>query len=244
MRTPRACHPSPLRSKLRWLTAGTGLAAAVYGAYVGTAWSRYGRARQPAADEVDPLLDRFMPEYEVVERHHVRVAAPPGITLAAASEMNLLESRMVGAIFRGRAMILGGRPDDSTQPHGLLALVQSLGWTVLLEVPDHELVLGCATKPWEPSPTFRGLPPEAFAAFAEPGYVKIAWTLRADSDGPRASIFRSETRAIATDRSARARFRLYWSCLSPGIILIRRLMLKPLKAEAERRAAAMNTART
>lgn len=244
MGTRRPCDHSALRSGLRWLTAGAGLAAAVYGAYVGTAWSRYGRARRPAADAVDPLLDRFMPEYEVVERHHVRVAAPPGITLAAASEMNLLESRMVGAIFRGRALILGGRPDDSTRPHGLLALVQSLGWTVLLEVPDHEVVLGCVTKPWEPSPTFRGLPPEAFVAFAEPGYVKIAWTLRVDPDGPAASIFRSETRAIATDRSARARFRLYWSCLSPGIILIRRLMLEPLKAEAERRAAALNTART
>ena len=103
------------------------------------------------------------------------------------------------------------------------------------------MVVGAVTKPWEPNPTFRGVPAEAFAAFAEPGYVKIAWTLRADPDGLTASIFRSETRAIATDPSARARFRLYWSCLSPGIILIRRLMLGQLKAEAERRVARAGT---
>jgi hypothetical protein len=205
-------------------------------AHVATAWSRYGHPPRPADDEADPLLDRFMPEYEVVERHHIRVAAPPAVTLAAAREMDLLESRIVRLIFKGRELMMGAAPDDAMRPRGLLALVQSLGWVVLAELPGREVVVGCATQPWEPNPRFRGVPPGAFAAFAEPGYVKIAWTLRADPDGASDSIFRSETRAIATDAAARARFRPYWSCLSPGIILIRRLMRGPLRAEAERRA--------
>ena len=233
---------SHLRSGLRWLTAGAGLAAAGYVIYVGAAWSRYGHVRRPAENEADPLLDRFMPQYDVVERHHVRIAAPPTITLAAAREMDLLESRIVRAIFKGRELILGATPQDHVRPRGLLALVQSLGWVVLAELPEREVVVGAVTKPWEPNPTFRGVPAEAFAAFTEPGYVKIAWTLRVDPDGPSASIFRSETRAIATDSSAHARFRLYWSCLSPGIILIRRLMLGPLKADAERRVPRPGTA--
>lgn len=228
---------SHLRSGLGWLTAGTGLAAAVYAAHVGTAWSRYGHVPRPADAEADPLLDRFMPDYEIAERHHARIAAPPAITLAAAREMDLLGNRIVRAIFKGRELILGAAPDDTLRPRGLLALVQSLGWIVLLDVPGREVIVGCVTKPWEPHPTFRGVPPEAFAAFAEPGYVKIAWTLRADPDGASASVFRSETRALATDPASRARFRLYWSFLSPGIILIRRLMLRPLKADAELRAA-------
>ncbi|HET9489256.1 MAG TPA: hypothetical protein VFR64_05850 [Methylomirabilota bacterium] len=176
-----------------------------------------------------------MPEYEVVERHHVLIAAPAAVTFAAAREMDLLQSRIVRLIFKSRELILGATPDEHVRPRGLLALVQSLGWVVLDELPGRAVVVGAVTKPWEPNPTFRGVPAEAFAAFAEPGYVKIAWTLRADPDGPAASIFRGETRAIATDPAARARFRLYWSCLSPGIILIRRLMLGPLKVEAERR---------
>lgn len=225
-----------VRSGLRWLAAGTGLAAAVYGIHVGTVWLRYGRVAPPTDSDVDPLLERFMPEYEVVERHHVCVAAPPAVTLAVAGEMDLLDSRIVRAIFRGRALILGASPDDAVRPRGLLALMQSLGWVILAEVPGREVVVGAVTRPWEPNPTFRGVPAERFGTFAEPGYVKIAWTLRADPDGPSASTFRSETRAIATDPGARARFRLYWSCLSPGIVLIRRLMLRPLKAEAERRA--------
>jgi hypothetical protein len=75
-----------------------------------------------------------------------------------------------------------------------------------------------------------------FAAFDEPGYVKIAWTLRADPAGT-GSVFRTETRAVATDAVARARFRRYWLFLSPGIRLIRRLAAGPIKAAAERAQA-------
>jgi hypothetical protein len=110
---------------------------------------------------------------------------------------------------------------------------------VLAEIPDREIVVGAVTKPWEPNVVFHALPPGEFAAFREPGYVKIVWTLRADPDGPGASVFRTETRALATDAIARGKFRIYWACFSPGIALIRRLSLGPLRREAERRAAAM-----
>jgi hypothetical protein len=112
----------------------------------------------------------------------------------------------------------------------------SLGWGLLGEVPGREIVVGAVTKPWEPNVVFKALPPAAFAGFSEPGHVKIVWSLRADPDGAGRSIFRTETRAIATDPVARTRFRRYWSFASPGIGLIRRLLLPPLKAEAEGRA--------
>jgi hypothetical protein len=82
---------------------------------------------------------------------------------------------------------------------------------------------------------FRPLPADEFVAFNEPDYVKIVWTLRADGIGANAPIFRTETRAVATDAAARAEFRRYWSFLSPGIIVIRWVSLRPLKAGAERR---------
>jgi hypothetical protein len=113
--------------------------------------------------------------------------------------------------------------------------MQSLGWGVLAAVPGREIVVGAVTRPWEANVTFRALPPDQFATFSEPGYVKIAWTLRAEPIGPTESIFRTETRAIATDPAARAKFRRYWSFLSPGIIVIRWAMLRPLKRDAEQR---------
>jgi hypothetical protein len=48
-------------------------------------------------------------------------------------------------------------------------------------------------------------------------------------------VFRTETRAVATDPGARKKFRLYWSIFSPGILLIRSAMVAALKVEAERR---------
>lgn len=207
-----------------------------YATVVGTTWSRYGHVPSASPDERDPLLDRFMPEYEVAERHHVRVTAPPAITLAAAADTDLQRSRIVRAIFKAREMVLGTEPDAATRPKGLLAQTTSLGWRVLGETPGREIVVGAVTQPWLPNVVFRGLEPEEFRAFHEPGYVKIVWTLRADPVGESESMFHTETRVMTTDSTARMKFRWYWARFSPGIVLIRRVMLGLLKTEAERRA--------
>jgi hypothetical protein len=188
------------------------------------------------------LLDRFMPVYDVVERHRICVAAPPRITLMAARDQDLLRLPLVRAIFKTREIVMGATPDDDSVPHGLLAATTALGWGVLADVPDREIVVGAVTRPWEANVTFRTVPPGEFADFVEPGFVKIVWTLRADPVSDDASIFRTETRAVATDATARARFRRYWAFASPGIAVIRQLSLGPLKREAERRAKVMTRA--
>jgi hypothetical protein len=210
--------------------------AAAYGSYVGITWYRYGHMSSSNPNEHDPLLDRFIPAYDVVERHQIRIAAPAAMTLAAARETDLQGSGFVRTIIKARELILGATPDDQPRPRGLLAEMQSLGWGMLAEIPGREVVVGSVTKPWEANVTFRALPPDQFAAFSDPGYVKIAWTLRADPITANESLFRTETRAIATDARARATFRRYWSFLSPGIIVIRWAVLGLVKSEAERRA--------
>jgi hypothetical protein len=225
-----------MRSALKWATGGLGLAAGAYVGYAAITWLRYGHPAPARADDADSLFDRLMPVYDVVERHHVDVAAPGDITFAAAGEQDLMALPIVRAIFKAREVVLGSEPDATTHPRGLLALTTSIGWGVLAEVPGREVVMGAVTQPWKANVVFRPLPPDEFVAFDEPDYVKIAWTLRADPIGADASVFRTETRAVATDAAARAKFRRYWSLLSPGILLIRRASLEPLRAEAERRA--------
>ena len=226
-----------------WLMAGAGAAAGAYLAWAGVTWCRYGRVPRADGDERDELLDAFMPAFDVVERHHIRVAAPPAITFEAAGQQDLLGLPLVRLIITAREIALGATRDDRVQPRGLLAAVRSLGWGALAEVPGREIIMGAVTKPWEANVTFHALAPREFAAFDEPGFVKIAWALRADPAGDDASVFRTETRAVATDAVARARFRRYWAFASPGIALIRRLSLRPLKREAERRYAAAATSR-
>jgi hypothetical protein len=221
------------------IAGAAALALAGYAVYAGTAWTRFGHAtRARRKDEEDLLLDRFMPLYDVVERHHIHVAAPAAFTLGVARDMNLLDSCVVRAVFRGREVMLGSAPppEGVALPPGLVAAALRIGWGVLSDEAGHEIVLGAVTKPWEPNPVFRDLLPRDFAPFAEPDHVKIAWTLRADALEDGTSIFRTETRAVATDVDAREKFRRYWALTSPGIALIRRMMLEPVKAEAERRA--------
>lgn len=225
-----------LTRAIRWTAGGLGLVAMGYATALATAWYRYGHVTSVPPDERDPLLEQFMPEYDVAERHQVRVAAPAAITLSAASHTDLEQSRLVRAIFRARELVLGAEPDGATRPKGLLAQTTSLGWRVLAETPGHEIVVGAVTQPWLPDVVFRGLAPEDFRTFHEPGYVKIVWTLRADPVGASESIFRTETRVTTTDPTARAKFRWYWARFSPGIVLIRRVALGLLKTEAERRA--------
>jgi hypothetical protein len=234
-----------VRAALRWSAAVIGLVAGSYAAYVGVAWSRYGhtrRARDP--EDQDELLDRFMPDYEVRGSHQAQVSAPAAITLAAARDMDLLGMPVVRAIVRGRELVLGSTPDDQPRPRGLLREMQALGWGVLAEVSDREIVMGAVTQPWKADVVFRALPPNEFSTFDEPGYVKIVWTLRADRLGAADSLFRTETRAVATDPKARAKFRWYWSFFSPGMALIRWVSLAPLKREAQRRAEQVHEAGT
>lgn len=212
-----------------------GAAAASYAGFAGSAWLRYGRPSHPAADEIDPVLDAFMPEYEVAERHRVFVHAPVEVTFGALMDLDLDESLLVRAIFKGREVLLRARPAEGL-PRGLVALTKSLGWGVLAELPGQEIVMGAVTRPWEANVVFRSIPSGQFAAFDEPGYVKIVWTLRADANGPLASVARSETRVLATDASARRRFRWYWARFSAGIVLIRKVSLQLVKKSAERRA--------
>ena len=224
------------RGLIRRMAIAAGAFGVAYSSYVVWAWLGYGTPCRGRGDEEDELLDRFMPRYDVVERHTLYVHAPAEVTLAAACEMRLDESRIVRAVFRGREILLGAAPSAPQAPRGLVAQMKTLGWGNLAELPGRELVMGAITQPWVADAKFRAISPEAFAAFREGGYVKIAWTLRATPITANTSIFRTETRALAYGPRARSKFRMYWAFLSPGIILIRRAMLGPLRREAERRA--------
>ena len=225
--------------RLEWGVGGAaallGVAAAAYAGFAATTWMRYGRTEAPAADEADPLLDMFMPVYDIAERHHVKVAAPADVTFGALMDMDLEDSALIRAIFTGRELLMGAEPDSTLKGRSLVETTKALGWVVLAEVPGHEIVMGAVTRPWEPNVVFRGIPAEHFAAFDEPDYVKIVWTLRADGLSPMRSIARTETRAVATNAAARRKFRWYWARFSAGIILIREMSLCLVRKEAERR---------
>jgi hypothetical protein len=217
---------------------GAGMAIAAGGALLGwpawaaVTWARYGHPRRPFRR--DRLADRFLPAYEAVERHEARVAAPAALTFAATRAIGLQRSGLVRAIIHGRERLLRVRGESVWPPGGLAAQMRSWGWAVLAEEKGREVVLGTVTQPWRGDVRFRTLTPDAFVAFDEPGYVKILSVIAVEPVGAAASIVRTETRVATTDAVARARFRRYWAVFSPGIVLIRRALLRLVRREAER----------
>jgi hypothetical protein len=222
----------------RGLAVGAAMAATGYAALIVLGRWRYGNVEGFAQNAEDSLLDRYIPKPEVVEHHQIAIDAPADVVMAAAKEMEVLDSPLIRMVFRIRELALGGEPDTRPHPTALLEQMQSIGWVVLAEKAGREIVFGSVTQPWQAKPVFRSIPPDQFKDFSEPGYVKIAWTLRADPVDASHSIFQTDTRVCTTDETARKRFRSYWSFVSPGVELIRFAMLRPLKRAAESRVRA------
>jgi hypothetical protein len=180
-------------------------------------------------------MDRFLPQYDVSERHETRVKAPAPVTYAAARNVDLQRSPLVRAIFESRKILLRSRGAELAR-RPFLDQVRGMGWGLLAEVPGRAMVFGAVTRPWESTVKFHPLPPGQFTAFHRPGWAKIVWTLEVDPAGAERSLFRTQTRVATTDPTARKRFRKYWATMSPGILLIRQQVLGLVRGDAERRA--------
>ena len=89
------------RSGGKWGAVALGVGAASYAGYVGLTWLRYGHTAPPRGRQADPLLDRFMPVYDIVERHRIYVAAPAAVTLNTAPSWTC-NSRCCPRHFKGR----------------------------------------------------------------------------------------------------------------------------------------------
>lgn len=223
------------KTQRRWIAFAISVAVLVvpvgWAAYAAMTWLRFGHTERRATNDV--VMERYIPRYDIAEVHRIRVAAPPAAVYAAAMALDLKRSPVVSGIFRSRELMLRARPD----PRPSLPITRELvaiGWGPLEDVPGHHITFGAVTQPWKPNVTFRALKPRDFARFDSAGFVKIVVTFAVDSIGPRDAVFRTETRAVATDADSHSRFRRYWSVFSPGILIIRREALRMVKRDAER----------
>lgn len=180
-------------------------------------------------------IEEFLPTAEISESHETVVAAPASVVFETARSLDLHSVPGIREIFRLREKLLGSSRLPQDRPSGIVAETLALGWGKLAERPGRELVMGSVTQPWKADVVFTAVDPSLFPSFAEPGFVKIAWTLEAEPIDETHSRFRTQTRVQATDEAARRKFRRYWRKLGVGILLIRWLTLFAVRREAERR---------
>ncbi len=165
-------------------------------------------------------LDRVMPAWHFSERHAIDVDAPPERALAAACEVRLRDIPAAWALLiaRGLATNVGDRT--------FVGLMQRGGFVVAADEPGRELVLVGVGRPWRLTERLRrGVDP---VTFAEPGWARMAMTLRAE---PGRLV--TETRVLLTDEASRRAFRRYWLVVRPLSGLTRRLLLRAARRAAE-----------
>ena len=158
------------------------LPGAAWAGYAALQWLRYPPG--PCLPREETPLAPFLPEPEVEGRVAVWIAAPPTAVMAVLRSLELQKLPAIRALFALRARLMGG--GTARRPAGegpFVVRMQQLGWRLLSEDPERYVVFGTVTESWKADVAFRPLAPAGFVAFAEPGYVKIAWTFRAEPSG-------------------------------------------------------------
>ncbi len=182
----------------------------------------------------DQRLDRFLPEYQFSEVHEARVRAPVEAVVKAIREVSLADMPAAVALLRIRAAAGGrfrGSPPDA-RPLLDAMLQPGSGFLALDTADPGELVYGMVGFVHKPKPPVTT--PEQFAAFTEPGGIRVAFNLRAVPLGDGAVRLSTETRCLANGDEARRTFARYWRIIYPGSSIIRRVWLDAIIARAER----------
>jgi hypothetical protein len=160
-------------------------------------------------------LDRWLPEFDVRERHERALPVSPERALELALDLPAAPDFVVRALLRLRGLRTDSRIGEFFAAQGFEPL----------ERTATTFVVGVVATPWRP----RG----GLGRFGEPrpGTVRIVADFRAvgRSGG---CVLSTETRVAAFDPAARRAFRRYWLAIGPFSKLIRRRWL----AAAARRA--------
>lgn len=192
------------------------------------------------------LIDEFLPTYDAGVVHADVFPAPPAQCYLAARELDLFRTPLIRTLIGIRALPQRAastlRKREATCAHDTSSRtfrfsdMVDLGWISLGETPGVELVLGQVGRPWKGITVSPHLPttPEQFKRFKEPGFAKIAASIRVDPYGNHSSILTMATRVALTDDASRRRFRRYWLIIGPFSSLIRRTALRLLATELRR----------
>jgi len=168
-----------------------------------------------------PLIDEWLPQFDVGERHEIVLPVTPERALELALGLPAAPDRTVRALFAARGMVARGETIER--------FFAAHRFVVLDRTPT-EWVVGAVGAVWRPR---GGLVPFADAAAwraAEvPGTIKAAADFRTERV-PGGSRLTTETRVRAGDPGAHLAFRLYWLAIGPFSALIRKRWLRAVLA--------------
>ena len=169
------------------------------------------------------LIDRLLPHCDFFERHATRVDATQEQIYDVIRHGEFTANPIIRVLITLRGLGRGRRT------FSLDAFLKQ-GFVLLADDPPREIVLGLEGPFWKPNCKLQTVD---FTRPVPSGSARAAWNFHVAADGTVVT----ETRVLCAD-DARAKFRAYWLVVRPFSGLIRRLMLRSIRLEAERRSEA------
>jgi hypothetical protein len=186
---------------------------------------------------VAAVLDEFLPAAAHRTRYVTSVRTDADAAWAAMRAITSRELAVTRILMAVRTMSLSAlRPDDDEAERPVLETFLQRGFTVLREDEPRTLVLATTGQPWRMRGAHLEAPADAaaFAAYDEPGAVRVAMSFELDAPAPDASRLATETRIAPTDADAARTFGRYWTVVRPGSDIIRMDVLRAVRRRAER----------
>jgi hypothetical protein len=174
-------------------------------------------------------LDDFLPEYEFSERHSLAIDAPAARIDAAFRAVSISDIPLARVLWWLRRL---GRPyGDSSKPF----VGGELPGVILDDVRGEGIVLGITGQLWRllggERDAARPTTAEEFLEYERPDTCKAVIDFRVGSGS-----LSTETRVHVADPAARRKFRRYWFVIRPFSGLIRVLLLRAARRQAETQA--------
>jgi hypothetical protein len=107
------------------------------------------------------------------------------------------------------------------------------GFVLLGDNAPDEIALGVIGQFWKLSGGRYCVDAVGFDAFDQPGYTRAVWNFSLVDLGGNVTRLATETRVVCSDSASRIRFRLYWTLIGPFSGLIRREVLRTIRAKVE-----------
>jgi hypothetical protein len=182
-------------------------------------------------------LDLLIPTPRLLERDFANLAASSQRVWELVRHRDLARSALVRALFAVRTIPdrfhTGARSEPMQLSIDLLrSSPEKPGFQILDEQAPREITVGAIGKVWHLDiPFVHVADAKSFAAFSEPDYVKVAWSIRIEPIGTGGSRLCIEVRVDATDDNAWRKFRRYFRLIGPGSRFIRHTLLRSLSRE-------------
>jgi len=187
------------------------------------------------------LIDDYLPDFDVVERHGLVIRATPARVWDALRAADFGRSPLLATLLALRTL-----PSVLTAPRRTLRRLRerrarpltldtffSRGFVLLEERPDREILIGLEGRFWTATADLRPTDARRFREALASGLARVAWDFRAEPLPDGRVRLTTETRVRCADAATRRRFRAYWLLVRPGSGLIRGAMLRAVRRAAE-----------